>query len=147
MAYFHSMSVLHLDLNPENILITAEDKIKLRDPGVANLAEDVNTTRYCGTLKYAAPEVANGLYSFPADVYSFGLIMWELNNWTRLPDNIPSRTRLPDDIPSRTRTYVISHQHVPSVVKKCLADHQSRPSFKELVAMFSQDSQLLLDPQ
>jgi len=39
-------------------------------------------TRGCGTMRYMAPEVllSAGEYSFPCDVYSFGMLLWELTH-------------------------------------------------------------------
>ena len=45
---------------------------------VESRAADPSNTSYCGTLRYMAPEVAFRAYSFPADVFSFGVCIYEL---------------------------------------------------------------------
>ena len=62
--------------------------MKLLDFGLARIVENADPTSNevyamsgeTGSLRYMAPEVAEGLpYNHKADVYSFGVILWELN--------------------------------------------------------------------
>jgi serine/threonine protein kinase len=90
MQYLHSLRppVLHRDLKSLNLLlrepvVTALDPIylKITDFGVSRLleAEDEHMTGQTGTTHWMAPEViANQPYSFAADVYSYGIVLWEI---------------------------------------------------------------------
>ncbi|OEU21692.1 kinase-like protein [Fragilariopsis cylindrus CCMP1102] len=80
--------VLHRDLKPDNIGFTLDGKVKLIDFGLSRMLENADPTtneKYemsgeTGSLRYMAPEVAEGLpYNHKADVYSFGIILWEMN--------------------------------------------------------------------
>ncbi|KAK4858364.1 hypothetical protein QYF36_015267 [Acer negundo] len=80
MEYIHSQGVIHRDLKPENILIDQEFRLKIADFGIA--CEEV----YCdaltddpGTYRWMAPEmIKHKSYGRKVDVYSFGLILWEM---------------------------------------------------------------------
>jgi serine/threonine protein kinase len=79
MAYLHSRNVIHRDLKPSNILLTREHRTKISDFGmsVANTGQEL--TAETGTYRYMAPEVIrHEKYSSNADVYSFGLCLWQL---------------------------------------------------------------------
>jgi hypothetical protein len=82
MLYLHSMRpgpVLHRDLKSANVLVDAGGTGKLSDFGLARVkAVAVTMTGNAGTIQWCAPEVlANERYSESADVYSFGIVLWE----------------------------------------------------------------------
>ncbi|KAG2687615.1 hypothetical protein I3760_09G060100 [Carya illinoinensis] len=80
MEYIHSNGVIHRDLKPENVLIDQDFRMKIADFGIA--CEEV----YCdsladdpGTYRWMAPEmIKHKSYGRRVDVYSFGLILWEM---------------------------------------------------------------------
>ena len=86
MAYLHSKNVVFRDLKPANVGFDSHGVLKLFDFGFAIFLpekDDENPEGHlfdrCGTLRYMAPEV--GLcqgYGIKADVYSFGLLFWEI---------------------------------------------------------------------
>ena len=58
--------------------MTDENQVKLTDVGVAKHERDISGT-FCGTPLYLAPEVLDGqVYDSQADMYSFGIILWEM---------------------------------------------------------------------
>lgn len=93
MKYCHEEAVpgsmvLHRDLKPDNIGFTLDGSVKLIDFGLARVVEKANPSSEdvytmsgeTGSLRYMAPEVAESLpYNHKADVYSFGIILWEMN--------------------------------------------------------------------
>ena len=76
----------HRDLKPENILINYIDKnkidfdIKLTDFGYSskNINSSINNHSNVGTDQYRAPEVDNFLYNNKCDLWSLGVILYEL---------------------------------------------------------------------
>ncbi|WOL12392.1 serine/threonine-protein kinase HT1-like [Canna indica] len=80
MEYIHSQGVIHRDLKPENILFDQDFCVKIVDFGIAceeaycdTLAEDP------GTFRWMAPEmIKHKPYGHKVDVYSFGLVLWEM---------------------------------------------------------------------
>ena len=79
LAYAHEQRVLHRDVKPENILIFADGRAALSDFGTARLATNApRTVTEAGTLGYLAPEQAYGRAGFASDVFSLGLIAYEV---------------------------------------------------------------------
>ncbi len=79
LAYAHSQRVLHRDVKPENIMIFADGRAALGDFGASRFAAPA-TRAYteAGTLGYMAPEQAYGRVRFASDVFSLGLIAYEI---------------------------------------------------------------------
>lgn len=86
MTYLHSQGVLHCDLKSSNILITESWGVKIADFGLSFLFPDDGSFELAkvplgcvGTHHWIAPEVLRGEeFSQAADVYSFGVILWEM---------------------------------------------------------------------
>jgi len=79
--YLHSLEppIVHRDLKSSNLLVDESFNVKVADFGFARIKEDNATMTRCGTPAWTAPEVIRGdRYSESADVYSFGIIMWEV---------------------------------------------------------------------
>jgi serine/threonine-protein kinase len=82
------LRVVHRDLSPHNILIARSGQVKITDFGIARVlgeAEAERTSRVVGKLAYMAPEVVQaGAFDTRADLYSFGVILWEMLTGERL---------------------------------------------------------------
>lgn len=83
LKHLHASGVVHRDLKPENFLIQEKPflKVVITDFGLSNVATDTTLlTTFCGTLKYAAPEVFPGLsngHGPLVDIWSLGVITLE----------------------------------------------------------------------
>eukprot|EP01125_Pyxidicula_operculata_P011085 TRINITY_DN361_c0_g1_i4.p1 TRINITY_DN361_c0_g1~~TRINITY_DN361_c0_g1_i4.p1 ORF type:complete len:229 (-),score=27.66 TRINITY_DN361_c0_g1_i4:362-1048(-) len=80
LSFLHTNHVMHRDIKSMNILVTDLYECKLTDFGCAKLVSDrqIYNTYNTGTPLWMAPEVKRGLYTFSADVYSLGLVFYEL---------------------------------------------------------------------
>ncbi|ETW02643.1 TKL protein kinase [Aphanomyces invadans] len=83
LVFMHVMEpkVIHRDLKSRNVLLDPVKGAKLTDFGVSREAIDHETlTQGVGTYRWMAPEVlVDGHYTTSADMYSFGVILTELN--------------------------------------------------------------------
>eukprot|EP01127_Copromyxa_protea_P019948 TRINITY_DN6577_c0_g1_i2.p1 TRINITY_DN6577_c0_g1~~TRINITY_DN6577_c0_g1_i2.p1 ORF type:complete len:1240 (+),score=182.23 TRINITY_DN6577_c0_g1_i2:71-3790(+) len=83
MAYIHSLNIIHRDLKCDNILVSGSDFAKVADMGLARQIDIDGMTMLAGTPKWEAPEVlvmkkGKRNYSTMADVYSFGIAIYEM---------------------------------------------------------------------
>ncbi|CAJ0752379.1 8757_t:CDS:10 [Entrophospora sp. SA101] len=86
VLYLHSRRIFHRDLKPQNLLITADDNLKIADFGLAR-AIGVPMRPYTHqviTLWYRAPELLLGAshYSYSVDMWSVGCVFAEMYNLT-----------------------------------------------------------------
>lgn len=82
LAYAHQRGVVHRDVKPGNILVTADDRALLADFGIAKLLAETShhtkTGETIGSPAYLSPEQVNGEPLTEAvDVYSLGLVLLE----------------------------------------------------------------------
>jgi serine/threonine protein kinase len=86
LDYIHQQKITHRDIKPENIHINTSGRVKLMDFGVAK-SDELSLTRpgfTMGTPYYMAPEQVIGRdVTALADVYSFGMLLFELFTGTK----------------------------------------------------------------
>lgn len=81
LQYLHKKNIVHMDLKPQNILLTSGTNpiLKVSDFGFAQChKETVKTNELRGTLLYMAPEIyCEGVYHPSCDLWSVGVILYE----------------------------------------------------------------------
>jgi len=153
MKYLHEAfpRILHRDLKPANLLITkppdkgGRPELKIADFGLSRVLGPVKATaseRYrltggTGSLRYMAPEVAaNQPYNEKADVYGFGVILWEMlandlpykklhtNNFYK--EVVKKKVRPPIDL-----TWP---EEISSLIQECWDENpDKRPTFRRII--------------
>ena len=80
MEYLHAQGVIHRDLKSQNLLLNDEMRVKVADFGTSCLETKCQATKgNKGTYRWMAPEMTKEKpYTRKVDVYSFGIVLWEL---------------------------------------------------------------------
>ena len=79
IQYIHSRKILHCDLKSSNVLLDEDFKIKLSDFGLSYFMSEAPEKTGEGTYHWMAPEILNeGKYKTTSDIFSYGMILWEL---------------------------------------------------------------------
>lgn len=137
MDYLHKRNIVHRDLKAANLLMDETGVVKIADFGVARVMDGAGImTAETGTYRWMAPEVIEHKpYGRAADVFSFGILLWEL-----LTGMVPYQ----DLTPLQAAVGVVQKGLRPiippntpgslaAIMTTCWArDPSQRPSFEEL---------------
>ena len=141
MQYIHSNHYLHRDLKSLNILLDADDYPKVCDFGMSRTLKSNDLLTACqGTFQWMAPEVfSSGSYGYKADVYSYGILLWEI-----MTNEVPFRglrdLQIVAAVCNNNQRPMIPANNVGRLgkfIKLCWdRDPGQRPTFDTIVAAF-----------
>ncbi|CAB1453886.1 unnamed protein product [Pleuronectes platessa] len=145
VAYLHGMkpkALIHRDLKPPNLLLVLGGTVlKICDFGTAC---DIQThmTNNKGSAAWMAPEVFEGNnYSEKCDVFSWGIILWEVITRRKPFDEIGGPAfRIMWAVHNGTRPPLITNlpKHIESLMTRCWSkDPSQRPSMEEIVKIMT----------
>ncbi|KAG2940062.1 hypothetical protein PC115_g2741 [Phytophthora cactorum] len=140
LQFLHSFDIIHRDLKSLNLLMTAEGRVKLADFGISRSNDQSELmTGCCGTFQWMAPEVLTSMkYSLSADVYSFGVIMWEICE-SAAPFKDLAPAQIPIAVVQERRRPIISPKTPPplrNLIQRCWQHEPAlRPTAAEVVGI------------
>ncbi|GBC45062.1 kinase-like domain-containing protein [Rhizophagus irregularis DAOM 181602=DAOM 197198] len=138
----HKRNLVHGDFHSGNVLLNNPDIHVISDFGLSGpVDKTANTNEIYGVIPYMAPEVLRGKpYTKAADIYSFGIIMWELTSGIPAFNNRSHDFDLSLDICKGLRPKIVECT-LPVYVrlmKRCWdSDPNKRPTADELVEILS----------
>ncbi|XP_024970872.1 serine/threonine-protein kinase STY46-like isoform X3 [Cynara cardunculus var. scolymus] len=150
MNYLHENNIIHRDLKSANLLMDENGIVKVSDFGVARVQNKSSVmTAETGTYRWMAPEVIEHMpYNHKADVFSFGIVLWELltqklpyANLTPLQAAIGVVQKgLRPAIPKNT------HPEIVGLLERCWhQDPSLRPDFSEIVTILLHLSKMVVE--
>ncbi|PON67148.1 Mitogen-activated protein kinase kinase kinase [Parasponia andersonii] len=143
MEYLHGKNIVHFDLKSDNLLVNLRDPhrpiCKVGDLGLSKVkCHTLISGGVRGTLPWMAPELLNGsssLVSEKVDVFSFGIVMWELLTGEEPYADLHYGTII-GGIVSNTLRPLVPESSDPewrSLMERCWSSEPSeRPSFTEV---------------
>ncbi|XP_057804585.1 serine/threonine/tyrosine-protein kinase HT1-like [Salvia miltiorrhiza] len=153
MQYLHARGILHRDLKSENLLLDEDMCVKVADFGISCLETQCGSAKgFTGTYRWMAPEmIKEKHHTKKVDVYSFGIVMWEL-----LTALIPF-----DDMTPEQAAFAVCQKNarppLPStcptafsrLIHRCWSSNpDKRPHFDEIVSILESYSESLgRDPE
>jgi serine/threonine protein kinase len=164
MQYLESQKIIHRDLALRNLLVTSGGDdlkylVKVADFGLSRVLQSeyysMTSTKF--PVKWGAPEVLEyGKFTLKSDVWSFGVLLWELWSFGRIPytqysnsetvEKVLAGYRLPSPVGCPVEIY--------RLMMACWSKNQAeRPSFKQIcealpekVSRITHDSTYALSP-
>jgi len=134
LAAAHENGVLHRDLKPANVMLDGRGKVRITDFGLAGLAEELEAKpERAGTPAYMAPEqLEAGTVSVRSDVYSLGLLLYELFTGKKAFEGESlgdvRRSRSSGSVPSLQSQNQTVDPAIERVIQRCLEhDPGDRP--------------------
>lgn len=139
MAYLESNSCIHRDLAARNCLVGDQNVVKISDFGMSREEEEYTVSEGLKQIpiKWTAPEaLLYGKYTSLCDVWSFGILMWEVFSGGQTPYSGMSNNQARERVDSGYRMPV--PEGTPETVYKLMLkiweyDTTKRPHFAEIV--------------
>lgn len=124
----HDKGYIHRDIDPTNIMVTRDEKIKLIDFGIAKKVDNLvtqdksltQTGQFMGKAQYAAPELILGDVAHQCkqtDIYAIGILLYQLVTG-QLPFNGPTNVVIKAQMQSKVPTKLIRNSKISHIITK-----------------------------
>ncbi|XP_053318139.1 tyrosine-protein kinase ITK/TSK [Spea bombifrons] len=140
MEYLEKSNFIHRDLAARNCLVGESLVVKVSDFGMTRFVLDDQYTSSTGTkfpVKWSAPEVFRyGRYSSKSDVWSYGVLVWEIFSEGKTPFEHLSNSEVVEEISAGLRLFKprLASQMVYQLMNKCWQEKaELRPTFGQLM--------------
>ncbi|XP_063065526.1 protein-tyrosine kinase 6-like [Engraulis encrasicolus] len=147
MAYLESESIVHRDLAARNVLVGDDNLCKVADFGLARVLKDPFYISDDKTkpFKWCAPEaLSHGMFSSKSDVWSFGILLYEIFTYGGTPYPSVGNSELFDYISNGYRMPKPPKcpGNIYNIMKKCWSDSpEDRPNFEELKTLLQTEDE------
>ena len=141
MMHLHSLQIIHLDLNPGNILLDDNLNPKLSDFGISMSFTDKRNGESVGTPAYVAPEAWNYIFLPASDVYSFGILVYEIIEKKYPWEGIPALIICSNVFSKKEHLKFEdnSNANYRKLIESCWAyNPEDRPTFNEILRTLQQ---------
>ncbi|RIB06989.1 kinase-like domain-containing protein [Gigaspora rosea] len=145
LLIIHSHDLIHQDLHSGNILQDSLKSAYIADLGLsiaANIALKSKSDGIYGILPYIAPEVLKKqVYTKESDVYSFGIILWEILYGIPIPFEQKSELQFQLQVCKGYRPHIYENTAMcySDLMMKCWnIEPEKRPTAKEIVDIFEE---------
>ena len=147
MRHLHKQGVIHRDLKAANILLDENYYPRICDFGIARF-QDIGAgkgmTQKIGTPNYMAPElIVSNVYDNKVDVYSYAMILYEMNECVRAFKGLKLNDLFTKVINNGLRPSFTEHTPEPmrELIQKCWSQNpDERPTFDEIYEIFTSGS-------
>lgn len=131
----HRMKIVHRDLKSANCLVNKHWSVKICDFGLSKIMTDapMRDTAAAGTPEWMAPElIRNEPYTEKCDIFSLGVIMWELCTLERPWHGVPPE-RVVYIVANEGSRLEIPEGPLGQLITDCWAEPKDRPSCAEIL--------------
>ncbi|XP_028065495.1 serine/threonine-protein kinase EDR1-like isoform X2 [Camellia sinensis] len=131
----HRMKIVHRDVKSANCLVNKHSTVKICDFGLSRIMTDtpMRDTSSAGTPEWMAPElIRNEPFTEKCDIFSLGVIMWELCTLSRPWEGVPPE-RVVYAVANEGSRLEIPEGPLGRLIADCWAEPQERPSCEEIL--------------
>ncbi len=124
LEHVHLRGIVHRDVKPGNVLVSRRGEVKLADFGLARVLDDPtpDTLGVVGSPAYMSPEqVLGDRLDYASDIFSFGIVFYELLTGHRPFEEDPGRTVMQKIRLDRYRPPGALRSSIPGVLDRILA--------------------------
>uniref|UniRef100_A0A803N7J1 Protein kinase domain-containing protein n=1 Tax=Chenopodium quinoa TaxID=63459 RepID=A0A803N7J1_CHEQI len=132
----HRMKIVHRDLKSANCLVNKHWTVKICDFGLSRIMTDspIGDSSSAGTPEWMAPElIRNEPFTEKCDIFSLGVIMWELCTLSRPWEGVPPE-KVVYAVANEGSRLEIPEGPLGRLITDCWAEPHERPNCKEILS-------------
>ena len=151
LEHAHSKGVIHGDIKPSNIILAKDKTPYISDLGIARLKTAAKSVmNFSGTPLYMAPEAHTGFVDHRADIYSLGIVLYELLTLRHPHDSLQALSGVSQgsyaQVPAGEANPEVP-ERLSGIIQKCMSEKiELRYASCRLVLRDLEDPRVLFNP-